>query len=42
METDFFDIVADVAPYLLIICLYYVLRTSIDLTKENSFSLEKA
>ena len=47
-ETDFFDIVAGflqedtLAPYLFIICQYYVLRTSIDLTKENSFTLAKA
>ena len=29
------------APYLFIICLDYVLRTSIDLMKENSFKLAK-
>ena len=29
------------APYLLVICLYYVLRMSIDLIKENSFNLSK-
>ena len=29
------------APYLFIICLDYVLRTSIDLMKENNFSLAK-
>ena len=46
-HTDYFDIVADVlqgdtlAPYLFIICLDYVLRTSIDLMKENSFNLAK-
>ena len=46
-ETDFFDIVSDVlqedtlALYLFIICLDYVLRTSIDLMKENGFTLEK-
>ena len=28
-------------PYLFIICLDYVLRTSIDLMKENSFKLAK-
>ena len=45
--TDYFDIVADVlqgdtlAPYLFIICLDYVLRTSIDRTKENSSKLTK-
>ena len=42
-DTDYFDIVAGVlhgdtlAPYLFIICLDYVLRTSIDLMKKNSF-----
>ena len=47
METDYFDIVADVlqgdtlAPYLFIICLDYVLRTSIDKIKENGFKLTK-
>ena len=47
METDYFDIVAGVlqgdtlAPYLFIICLDYVLRTSIDKIKENSFKLTK-
>ena len=30
------------APYLFIICLDYVLRTSIDLMKENDFTLVKA
>ena len=46
-DTDYFDIVADViwgdilAQYLLIICLDYVLRTSIDLMKENGFNLAK-
>ena len=40
-DTDFFDMVAGVlqgdtlAPYLFIICLDYVLRTSIDLLKQN-------
>ena len=29
------------APYLFIICLDYVLRTSIDLMKENGFKLAK-
>ena len=44
----FFDIVAGVqpgdtlAPYLFIICLDYVVRTLIDLMKENSFTLKKA
>ena len=47
-DTDFFDIVAGVlhgdtlAPYLFIICQDYVLRTSIDLIKENSFTLKRA
>ena len=46
-DTDYFDIVAGVlqgytlAPYLFIICLDYVLRTSIDLMKENGFKLAK-
>ena len=43
----YFDIVAGVlqgdmlAPYLFIICLDYVLRTSIDKIKENGFELTK-
>ena len=48
METGFFDIVASVLPgyttlalYLFITCLDYVLRTSIDLIKENGFTLYK-
>ena len=46
-DTDKFDIVAGVlqgdtlASYLFIICLYIVLRTSIDLKKENGFTLAK-
>ena len=46
-DTDYFNIAAGVlqrdtlAPYLFIICLVYVLRTSIDLIKENSFKLGK-
>ena len=46
-DTDFFDIVTGIlqgdtyAPYLFIICLDYVLRTSIGLIKENSFTLKK-
>ena len=46
-DTDYFDIGAGVlqgdtlAPYLFIICLDYVLRTPIDLMKENSFKLAK-
>ena len=45
-DTDYFDIVAGVpqgdtqAPYLFIIC-QYVLRTSIDKTKESGFKLTK-
>ena len=44
-ETDYFDIVAGMlkgdtlAPYLFIICLDYVLRTSIDKMKDNGFKL---
>ena len=45
-DTEYFDIVAllqgdTLAPYLFIICLDYVLRTSIDKIKENSFELTK-
>ena len=46
-DIDYFDIVAGVqqgdtlAPYLFIICLDYVLRTSIDKIKENGFKLTK-
>ena len=46
-DTGYFDIVAGVlqgdtlAPDLFIICLDYVLRTSIDLMKENGFKLAK-
>ena len=46
-DADYFVIVAGVlqgdtlAPYLLIICLDYVLRTSIDKIKENDFKLIK-
>ena len=46
-DTDYFDIVAGVlqggtlARYLFIICLDYVLRTSIDKIKENGFKLTK-
>ena len=42
-DTEYFDIVAGVlqgdtlAPYLFIICLDYVLRTSIDKIKENAY-----
>ena len=46
-DTEYFDIVAGIqqgdtlAPYLFIICLDYVLRTSIDKIKENGFELTK-
>ena len=46
-DTDYFNIVTGVlqgdtlAPYLFIICLDYVFRTSIDLMKENVFKLAK-
>ena len=46
-DTEYFDIVAGVlqgdtlAPYLFIICLDYVLRTSIDTIKENGIELTK-
>ena len=46
-DTEYFDIVAGVlqgdtlAPYLFIICLHNVLRTSIDKTRENGFELTK-
>ena len=46
-DTEYFDIVAGVlqvdtlAPYLFIICLDYVLRISIDKTRENGFELTK-
>ena len=47
IQTEYFDIVAGVlqgdtlAPYLFIICLDYVLRTSIDKIRENGFELTK-
>ena len=47
METEYFDVVAGVrqgdtlAPYLFIICLDYVLRTSIDEIRESSFKMTK-
>ena len=46
-DTDYFDIVVGVlqgdtlAPYLFIICLDYMLRTSIDIMKDNNFKLAK-
>ena len=46
-DTKYFDIVAGVlqgdtlAPYFFIICLDYVLRTSIDKIRENGFKLTK-
>ena len=46
-DTKYFDIVAGVlqgdtlAPYIFIICLDYVLRTSIDKIRENGFELTK-
>ena len=46
-DTEYFDIVAGVlqgdtlAPYLFIICLDYVLRTSIDNIRENGLVLTK-
>ena len=45
-DTDYLDIIAvlqgdTLAPYLFIICLDYVLRTSIDKIKENDFELTK-
>ena len=46
-DTEYFDIVAGVlqgdtlAPYRFIICLDYILRTSIDKIRENGFELTK-
>ena len=42
-DTEYFDIVAGdtLAPYLLIICLDYVLRTLINKIRENGFELTK-
>ena len=46
-DTDYFNIIAGVlqgdtlAPNLFIICLDYVLKTSIDIMKDNSFKLAK-
>ena len=48
MKTDFFDIVAGVlqgdtfAPYQFIICLDSMMRTLVDLMKENGFTLAHA
>ena len=47
VDTDYFDIVAGVlqgdplAPYLFIICLEYLLRTSIDIMKDNGCKMVK-
>ena len=46
-DTDYFDIVASMlqgdtfASYLFIICLDNVLRTSIDIMKDNAYKLAK-
>ena len=46
-DTDFFSIVTEVlqgdtlASYLSILCLNYILQTSINLIKENGFALKK-
>ena len=46
-DTEYLDILAGVlegdtlAPYLFIICVDYVIRTSIDKTRESSFELTK-
>ena len=46
-DTDYFDIVAGVlrgdtvAPYMFIICLDYLLRTSIEKMKDNGFKLTR-
>ena len=46
-DTDYFNILAGalqgdtLAPYLLIICLDYMLRMSIDIMKDNSSKLAK-
>ena len=45
-DTDYFDIVGvlrgdTLAPHLFIICLDYVISTSIDMIKYNSFKLAK-
>ena len=47
-DTDYFDIVAGVlqgdtlTSYQFILCLDYILQTSIDLMQENGFTLAKA
>ena len=47
-ETNFFDIIAGIlqgdkfAPFLFIICQDFILQMSIDLIKENGFTLKKA
>ena len=46
-DTDFVDILTrfpsgdTLAPYLFILCLAYILQTSLDLIKENGFTLLK-
>ena len=46
-DTNFFNIAAGglqwdtLVPYMFIVCLDYVLRTSVDLKKENGFTLKK-
>ena len=46
-DTDFFDDVTGVlqgdtlVPYIFIICLDYILKTSLDLIKENGFTLKR-
>ena len=40
-DTDYFDTVDTLAPYLFIICLDYVLRTSIGIMKDNRFKQAK-
>ena len=40
-EFDLFFLLFTQAPYLFIICLDYVLRTSIDKIRENGFELTK-
>ena len=48
METDFFDILAGVqqgdtlAPFLFVVCLDYVLRTSVDKISNFGLTLTKA